>query len=93
MNFGNLVAIEGVMFEVRRGEVVGLVGDNGAGKSTLVKVMNGFYHPNTGTMRFKGKPVDLQLPERRAQRRHRDRLPGSRANPRLEHVAEFLPRP
>ena len=62
MNFGNLVAIEGVMFEVRRGEVVGLVGDNGAGKSTLVKVMNGFYHPNTGTMRFKGKPVIFSSP-------------------------------
>ncbi len=48
VNFGNVVAIQGVAFEVERGEIVGLVGDNGAGKSTLVKVMNGFYAPGHG---------------------------------------------
>ena len=62
MNFGNVVAIEGVVFEVGRGEIVGLVGDNGAGKSTLVKVMNGFYAPDLGVMRFKGKPVRFTSP-------------------------------
>ncbi len=55
MNFGNVVAIQGVIFEVGRGEIVGLVGDNGAGKSTLVKVMNGFYSPDRGVMQFKGQ--------------------------------------
>ena len=50
------------MFEVHRGEVVGLVGDNGAGKSTLVKVMNGFYSPNSGRMHFKGNPVTFRSP-------------------------------
>jgi simple sugar transport system ATP-binding protein len=62
MNFGNLVAIQDVAFEVRRGEVVGLVGDNGAGKSTLVKVMNGFYNPDSGLVRFKGKPATFASP-------------------------------
>jgi simple sugar transport system ATP-binding protein len=62
MNFGNVVAIQGVVFEVARGEIVGLVGDNGAGKSTLVKVMNGFYSPDEGEMRFKGSPVKFSSP-------------------------------
>ena len=57
VNFGNVVAIQGVAFEVERSEIVGLVGDNGAGKSTLVKVMNGFYAPGRGVKRFKGRPV------------------------------------
>lgn len=62
MNFGNVVAIQGVVFEVDRGEIVGLVGDNGAGKSTLVKVMNGFYSPDRGEMRFKGHRVRFSSP-------------------------------
>jgi simple sugar transport system ATP-binding protein len=62
VNFGNVVAIQGVAFEVERGEIVGLVGDNGAGKSTLVKVMNGFYAPGRGVMRFKGRPVRFSSP-------------------------------
>jgi simple sugar transport system ATP-binding protein len=62
MNFGNVVAIQGVVFEVDHGEIVGLVGDNGAGKSTLVKVMNGFYAPDRGVMQFKGKPVRFTSP-------------------------------
>ncbi|MBV9637909.1 MAG: sugar ABC transporter ATP-binding protein [Methylobacteriaceae bacterium] len=61
-SFGNLVAIQGVVFEVERGEIVGLVGDNGAGKSTLVKVMNGFYSPDRGVMRFDGRPVRFNSP-------------------------------
>jgi len=62
MNFGNVVAIQGVVFEVARGEIVGLVGDNGAGKSTLVKVMNGFYSPDEGEMRFNGSQVKFGSP-------------------------------
>ena len=62
MNFGNVVAIQGVVFEVDRGEIVGLVGDNGAGKSTLVKIINGFYAPSRGEMRFKGEIVRFASP-------------------------------
>src|ERR1700693_4800681 len=62
MNFGNLVAIQDVMFDVAPGEIVGLVGDNGAGKSTLVKIMNGFYTPGPGKMEFRGEPVAFASP-------------------------------
>jgi ABC-type branched-subunit amino acid transport system ATPase component len=49
MNFGNVMAVQDVVLEIARGEIVGLVGDNGAGKSTVVKIMNGFYKPGRGT--------------------------------------------
>ena len=62
MNFGNVVAIRDVVFDVAPGEIVGLVGDNGAGKSTLVKIMNGFYSPSRGKMEFKGEPVAFRSP-------------------------------
>ncbi len=62
MNFGNVVAIQDVVFDVAPGEIVGLVGDNGAGKSTLVKIMNGFYAPSRGRMEFRGDAVALASP-------------------------------
>jgi simple sugar transport system ATP-binding protein len=62
MNFGNVVAIQDVAFEVAPGEIVGLVGDNGAGKSTLVKIMNGFYLPSRGEMQFMGEHVKFTSP-------------------------------
>jgi D-xylose transport system ATP-binding protein len=52
--FGAVQALSGVDFDVRAGEVVGLVGDNGAGKSTLVKVMSGIYGADEGEYRFEG---------------------------------------
>ena len=47
-HFGSVQALRGVDLEVRRGEVVGLVGDNGAGKSTLVNILSGALQPNSG---------------------------------------------
>ncbi|MCP4379858.1 MAG: sugar ABC transporter ATP-binding protein [Hyphomicrobiales bacterium] len=61
-SFGNVVAIEGVTLEVSRHETIGLVGDNGAGKSTLLKVMNGFYAPDRGEIKFQGKSLRFRSP-------------------------------
>ena len=47
-------ALDGVSFHLRRGEIVGLVGDNGAGKSTLVKVMSGAVSPTPARSGSKG---------------------------------------
>jgi|SRR5215218_6333654 len=60
--FGAVQALAGVDFDVRAGEVVGLVGDNGAGKSTLVKVMSGIYRADEGEYRFEGEVRHVTAP-------------------------------
>lgn len=52
--FGAIEALRGISFEVRRGEVVALLGDNGAGKSTLVKIISGGLTPSSGRVLFEG---------------------------------------
>ncbi|PWV37866.1 MAG: ABC transporter ATP-binding protein [Desulfurococcaceae archaeon] len=60
--FGNVVALREVDLAVRRGEVVGLVGDNGAGKSTLAKIIVGYYKPDSGRIIFDGKERNFGSP-------------------------------
>lgn len=56
-SFGGLAALSAVSLEVRRHEVVGLVGENGAGKSTLLKILSGELRPDSGEIRFSGEVV------------------------------------
>ncbi len=57
--FGEVSAVHGVNFQVKPGEVVGLLGDNGAGKSTLVKIITGYHQPDPGgEMYWHGKKVE-----------------------------------
>ncbi len=60
--FGGVEALRGVDFEVRKGEVMALVGDNGAGKSTLMKILAGAYRPDEGQFFMDGKPVVVNSP-------------------------------
>lgn len=60
--FGGLHALDGVSFEIRDGDVIGLVGDNGAGKSTLVKILSGVHPPSEGQLYVRDKPVTLSTP-------------------------------
>jgi D-xylose transport system ATP-binding protein len=60
--FGPVVALDDVSFEVRAGEVVGLLGDNGAGKSTLIKIVSGSLEPSAGRIWFEGRPVTFDSP-------------------------------
>jgi ABC-type sugar transport system ATPase subunit len=56
-SFGGIVAVEDLSLDVRRGEIVALVGDNGAGKSTVVKIIAGMHQPSSGEIRLAGEPV------------------------------------
>ena len=55
-SFGGTQALKGVSFEVRRGEIVALLGENGAGKSTLIKILSGIHKPNSGAVAIDGAP-------------------------------------
>lgn len=60
--FGAVTALEDVNFELKKGEILGLVGDNAAGKSTLIKILSGAITKNKGTIKVYGKPVEINNP-------------------------------
>jgi D-methionine transport system ATP-binding protein len=55
--FGATPAIEGVSFEVKRGEIVGIIGRSGAGKSTLIRCLNGLENPDSGRIEVLGEDI------------------------------------
>jgi len=57
IRFGGLLALDGVSFDVRQGEIFSLIGPNGAGKTTCFNVMTGVYQPTSGLIRFDGEPL------------------------------------
>jgi simple sugar transport system ATP-binding protein len=56
--FGPVIALRDVSLRLRKGEVLGLLGDNGAGKSTLMKIICGFEKPDSGRMTLRGEPYE-----------------------------------
>ncbi|WP_311537455.1 ATP-binding cassette domain-containing protein [uncultured Anaerococcus sp.] len=56
-NFGDLKALDDVSFEVKRGELFGVIGQNGAGKSTLFRSMMNFYDHFDGEILYEGEPM------------------------------------
>ncbi len=55
LSFGGVRAISNVSFDIRKGEIRAIIGPNGAGKTSMLNVINGFYHPQSGTITYKGK--------------------------------------
>src|ERR1700761_2509185 len=56
--FGPVTALKDVNLHLKKGEVLGLLGDNGAGKSTLIKILCGFQKPDSGKMCLHGQPFE-----------------------------------
>ena len=59
-SFGRVTALRDASITLKKGEVLGLLGDNGAGKSTLMKILTGFHKPTSGKIFFEGKEVELK---------------------------------
>ena len=67
--FGGFLAVNRVSFDVREGEIVGLIGPNGSGKSTTFNLIAGTLRPTAGSIRFRdeditGLPAHQNLPSR-----------------------------
>jgi branched-chain amino acid transport system ATP-binding protein len=62
--FGGIVALQDVSFEVHEGEILGLIGPNGAGKTTVFNCISRFYDPEGGAISFRGVDI-LRLPPHR----------------------------
>ena len=61
MRFGGIVALDNVSFDVKAGQICGLIGSNGAGKTMLLNCLSRLYQAGTGTIHFAGERL-LQLP-------------------------------
>jgi fructose transport system ATP-binding protein len=60
--YGHVTAMDGCDFELRRGEILAVIGDNGAGKSTLIKALSGAIVPDDGTLLLDGEEVRFHGP-------------------------------
>jgi branched-chain amino acid transport system ATP-binding protein len=57
VRFGGVLAVNGVSFDVQRGEVFTLIGPNGAGKTTVFNLISRIYTPTAGSIEFDGQPT------------------------------------
>ncbi len=55
LSFGGVKAISDISFNINKGEIRAIIGPNGAGKTSMLNVINGFYHPQKGTITFRGE--------------------------------------
>ena len=60
--FPGVLALDGVDFQIKAGEVHALIGENGAGKSTLSKILTGVYTKDAGEIEVRGQSVEIQNP-------------------------------
>ena len=61
--FGSVVANHDIDLDLRRGEILALLGENGSGKTTLMNMLSGIYAPDAGSILVEGRPVAIKSPE------------------------------
>lgn len=66
-SFPGVKALDKVDFQLKKGEVLALLGENGAGKSTLMKILSGVYQRDEGAVSVFGKDIEVNLTPRKAQ--------------------------
>lgn len=65
--FGGVKALSNISLEIREHEILAIIGPNGAGKTSMLNVINGFYHPQEGTITFKGETRRRMRPHHAAE--------------------------
>jgi branched-chain amino acid transport system ATP-binding protein len=63
-SFGGVKAVDGVSFDLHKGEIMGVIGPNGSGKTSLVNLITGFVKPSAGHVRFKGQDITGMEPHK-----------------------------
>lgn len=64
LRFEGVIAVDGVSFEVRSGELFAVIGPNGAGKTSILNCLSGVYRPQSGSIRFLGQELGGRAPHR-----------------------------
>ena len=62
-SFGTIAANKNVSLEIKRGEILSLLGENGSGKTTLMNMLSGIYYPDSGSIYVNGKLVEIRSPK------------------------------
>ena len=61
--FGKVVANKNVNLDVKKGEILSLLGENGSGKTTLMNMISGIYFPDSGEIMIDGRKVEIRSPK------------------------------
>jgi len=67
LSFGGVRALTDISLEIREHEILAIIGPNGAGKTSMLNVINGFYHPQQGTITYKGATRRRMRPHQAAE--------------------------
>ncbi len=67
LSFGGVKALADISLEIRAHEILAIIGPNGAGKTSMLNVINGFYHPQEGTITWKGATRRRMRPHQAAE--------------------------
>jgi ABC-2 type transport system ATP-binding protein len=88
--YGEVVALDDLSFTVREGQMFGFVGPNGAGKTTTMRIVLGVLEPDRGTVRWRGRPVDVETRRRFGYMpEERGLYPKMRVRDQLEYFARL----
>jgi branched-chain amino acid transport system ATP-binding protein len=67
LSFGGVTALNSISIEIRAHEILAIIGPNGAGKTSMLNVINGFYHPQAGTITWRGRERRRMRPSQAAE--------------------------
>ncbi|HVF12193.1 MAG TPA: ABC transporter ATP-binding protein, partial [Actinomycetota bacterium] len=88
--FGGITAVDGVSFDLREGEALGLIGPNGAGKTTIFDLISGYQQADEGQVLFEGLDVTTLRPDELARKRLVRRFQDARMFPSLTVYENIL---